>query len=258
MNRKIYVSFFLIALLLTACCSRRISAPAPVNFVTPPLYSPIAVASQAPVPTAYRLSTQRTMQAVYHWELLAEDIACRIQSALEQRYLENQKPVYVVPSGTTPFEKAFHALLITRLVEKGLLVSDHSQDNLLLSFDINMITHMRKIIKTNRGMYKSLAPGFFVKNDAPLFRYGGQTAIVERLVKNSEVNVEAGLYSFELPKHEIIITASLTYNAEYLARTSATYYIKNPEWWHYKHNPSIHGPTVVTYSLVSGQGESNE
>jgi hypothetical protein len=43
------------------------------------------VASQAPVPTGYHLTTQKKMQAVEHWSLLAEDIAGQIHKGLGPR-----------------------------------------------------------------------------------------------------------------------------------------------------------------------------
>lgn len=209
------------------------------------------VCSQIPVPSgSYHISTQQKMQAMYHWSILADDIARQIQEFLKKRQCENGRSTYVAPSGTTPFEKAFHELLITRLVEKGLVVSYRANSHLVLSFDVQMITHCRKIIRTGSGVYKSLAPGFYVRSDVRLVGSERQTGAVENLVKSAEVNVEAGLYTYLAPNTEIMITTSLAEKNNYIMRFSSIYYINDPDWWHYKHKTNLKEAAAVNYTIV--------
>ena len=72
--------------------------------------------------------------------------------------------------GITPFEKAFHDLLVTSLVATGMDVSNQPKGNLQLSFDIQVVTHNRKILRTGTGVYKSLAPEFLCAARHPFFR----------------------------------------------------------------------------------------
>ena len=208
------------------------------------------VTSQVPVPNAFRLSTQQKMQAAHHWKLLANDVANLIKKKIEDGYHDTRIPIYVAPSGITPFEKAFHDLLLTRLVEIGLDVSNQSKGNLQLSFDIQVITHHNKILRTGTGVYKSLAPGFFVRRGTPL--YGPEKKIneAEILVHSAELNAEAGEYTIELPKNEIIVTTSLMFSGKYIMRNSSIYYINDPEWSHYVLKSKYRDPAVAQFRLI--------
>lgn len=216
------------------------------------------VTAQVPVPTGYHLSTQFKMQAMHHWGLLAEDVAEMVKERMAIERIKPNTPVHVAQSGTASFEKAFRELLITRLVEKGIAVSD-DPSFLLLSTDIQMVTHARKTIRTSKGVYKSLAPGLYVKRDIHLAGPGGLTNEAERFVRSGELNTEAGVYTIDLPETEIMITASLTKNDKYVMRNSSIYYIDDSEWRHYKNYPAdiSRRPSVVNYYLV-GDGEASE
>jgi len=208
------------------------------------------VTSQVPVPNGFRLSTQQKMQAVQHWKLLAEDVAGLIKKKIEEGYIDTQIPIYVAPSGITPFEKAFHDLLLTGLVEIGMDVSNQPKGNLQLSFDIQVITHHNKILRTAAGVYKSLAPGFFVRSSTPFYGQGRRTEEAEMYVQSAELNAEAGEYTIELPKNEIMVTSSLMFDNKYIMRNSAVYYINDPEWSHYVMKSKYRDPAVAEYKLV--------
>lgn len=57
--------------------------------------------TQTPRPAAYDYSTQQTMQAAYHWDILAEDVAREIKMNLAKRESLTQ-PVYVEPACGAP------------------------------------------------------------------------------------------------------------------------------------------------------------
>ncbi len=208
------------------------------------------ITSQVPVPNAYRLSTQPKMQAVHHWSVLAEDVANVVYLKLMESFSENQFPLYVASAGITPFDKGFHELLITRLVEKGLPVSNNYKDPLVLSFDTQVVNHKRRIIRTKAGVYESLAPGFFVHRDIPLSGLENQSRKAQSLVNSAELNVEAGEYTIELPEKEVMVTLSLMFKGVYVMRHSSVYYINDPEWWHYAQRSEVQEPGVARYTLV--------
>ena len=137
------------------------------------------------------------------------------------------------PQELHPFEKAFRNLLLTSLVAKGMKVSNKPKGNLLLSFDIQVVTHNRKILRTGTGVYKSLAPGFFVRRDIPFSGPKKRTVEAEMFVHSAELNGESGEYTIELPENEIMVTSSLMFKDEYMMRNSSIYYINDPEWSHY-------------------------
>ena len=106
---------------------------------------PAPAMSPVPVPSAYPMTGQRKMQAVYHWRVLAQNAVDVIDAKITKAFPEFQEPIYVAPGGITPFDKAFHDLLITSLVEKGLVVSHSYQNPLVLSFDTQIIAHNRAL-----------------------------------------------------------------------------------------------------------------
>ena len=218
------------------------------------------VTSKMPVPNAFRLSTQQKMQAAHHWKLLAEDVAHLVAEKIDGSYQETLIPIYVAPSGITPFEKAFHDLLLTSLVEIGLDVSNRPEGNRQLTFDIQVITHHQKILRSGAVVYESLAPGFFVQRGTPSL-YGPEeetgggeiledSAEVEVIEHHAELNIEAGEYAVELPKNEIIVTTSLMFSGKYIMRNSSIYYINDPDWSQYVLKSKYKDPAVAQYRLV--------
>ncbi len=210
-------------------------------------------ASQVPVPSAYRLNTQQTMQAVHHWKTLAHDVAEQIKNRIAYESADFTDPVFVVPSGVTPFEKAFRELLITALVENAFLISKDASNSLLLDVDIQLVRHDRSIQKTSSGVYSSLGPGVFVREDIDLFGPDNQIDKIENDIMNSRINVEAGMFSQDIPETEILITTSLSRNDVFVMRKSYIYYISESEWRHYRKTPAgvLKKGIDTTYTIVS-------
>ena len=207
--------------------------------------------SQVPVPNAFQLSTQQKMQAVHHWKLLAEDVAHLVAEKIDGSYQGTLIPIFVAPSGITPFEKAFHDLLLTSLVEIGLDVSNRPEGNRQLSFDIQVITHHDKILGSRAVVYESLAPGFFVQRGAPASNGSEKrTDEAEVIARNAELNEQAGEYIVELPKNEIIVTTSLMFSGKYIMRNSSIYYINDPDWSQYVLKSRYRDPSVAQFKLV--------
>lgn len=213
--------------------------------------APRPVASQVPVPSSYALNTQQKMQAMHHWSVLADEVASRIKSVLADRVLEGRYPIYVAPSGTTPFDKNFHELLITKLVNKNLPVTDQSQEAMVMSFDIEVVKHARRVTRTNQGVYRSLAPGIIVQKDKIKGKNYPQEALANEFkLQAAEINVDSGMYTHSLPKTEIMITSSLRLNEQYIMRDSSIYYINEKEVAHYNQR-AIHQPSgVINYEIV--------
>ncbi len=214
------------------------------------VYPPAPTLAQVPVPTAFALNTQQKMQAIHHWEVLAEDVAGKIADVLDRRVIERQFPVHVASSGATPFAKSFHALLITKLVGKNIAVTSSIENAMVLDFDIEMVRHGKRGTRTANGLYRALAPGVHVQKES-LHLANDQTGLEnEAMIRAAEVNVDAGYYTFEIPQSEVIITSSLVYNDTFLMRDSSMYYIDDTSWWHYKQRIFHGDPHIVNYQLV--------
>ncbi|MFH0728852.1 MAG: hypothetical protein V2B19_21265 [Pseudomonadota bacterium] len=206
------------------------------------------ITSQVPIPAAYPISTQQQMQAARHWMELAQDVAAEMKQRIEDYRGNEQTALYICPSGISPFQKAMYDLLVTEFVKSGIRVSNNDQESLVLNFDIQVIRHPRRVINTSAGVYKSLAPGFFVRRDTPLV--GGNRVKSENDVKGAELYTEAGLYTVNVPKNEIIFTSSLLNENDYIFRHSSSYYINDSEKWLYQLDISNQRPSITSYRLV--------
>ncbi len=154
---------------------------------------------------------QKKMQSMQHWSMLAEDIASKVEEFVQQRErLDLQSPIYVAAAGTTPFEKGFYDLLLTKMVNKGMQVSRDKNNSLVLSFDLEMLRHSD-------------------------FRAGEE---------------DEKSYSINETVLEILVNTSLTRNENYVMRDSAIYFINAANWWHYKQNTRYRDPASVNYRLV--------
>ena len=232
--------FFLCSSLFAGCLS------VPFNDKPP---EPLAL--EAPVPKLLPMATQEKIQAAHHWDLIAEHIAGLVKKGLETSYPRRVRAIYVAPSGITPFEKVFHALLITHLFEEGLSVSNDPKDNLILSFDIELVKHPERVISIDGEVYDSLGPGLIVKTGAPASPALGDGTRHYPVSRKTRLSNEIGDHLFALPQNEIIITTSLTQNGSYIMRDSSIYYIDDPEWWQYVQKADITYPPQTNYTLTN-------
>jgi hypothetical protein len=96
--------------------------------------------TQVPLPTNHPVTTQRELQAVQHWRVLAASIATATRglmdtdpASLAQRY--RVEPA--IPS--TAFAEAFHALLVTELVKAGVAIAPDAPDAVPVRYEIQLL-----------------------------------------------------------------------------------------------------------------------
>lgn len=192
--------------------------------------------ARIPEPIDYPHSVQRKMQAAHHWDVLAKDVALRINNELVRREYYDV-PLYVKPTcgdedtpcsaqETSSFNEAFRDLLITDLVNVGVPTRKVPDDkSLIVNYKVQLIRHKATRFRTLQpGLLTSLTAAVVVMRNAPeeilaivgagLIDYANQN-----LITNDH--------------HEILITTSLTRNGSYLYRGSDIYYINDPDYTHY-------------------------
>ncbi|WP_006787373.1 hypothetical protein [Thiorhodospira sibirica] len=233
------------------------------------LISGCAQIAQAPVPDAYPLTTQQRMQAMHHWEVLAEDVAAKVETTLAGRLVAQQWPIYVAPSGTTPFERAFQSLLVTHLVKRNMIVTNRPTEAVVLSFDLEAVRHSERIMHVRDRVYMRLAPDVYVyRTGFPLYQDGRPWAWADgrrRLYGPDGVYHhywydgvhgpwhemhQPSWYSFRLPSTEIMVTSTLMYGEDYIMRDAAIYYVNETDAWHYQHALTPEPPRSVIYQLT--------
>ncbi len=104
----------------------------------------LAACASTDVPVAQNppLHAQQKVQSVDHWDNLADTAAQRVVKTLEDRPDLTAKPLYVQPPSDRPFSIAFYNLLRTRLVTKGMQVSNRLEpDSLIIEYDVQTVRH---------------------------------------------------------------------------------------------------------------------
>ncbi len=195
--------------------------------------------SRIPEPVSYPYSQQEKMQASAHWEVLAADLANRINQQLIITDNIN-KAVFVKetcgdeaipcqPNETSSFNEAFRDLLITNLFGYG--VPTHSRmDEKAITIDYKVqivYHHSDRIRSVQPGVLTGLSAAVMVLYNAPselIILASGMAADIANtsLVQNGH--------------YEVIITTSMVLKDQYLFRASDIYYINDEDFFHYQEN----------------------
>jgi hypothetical protein len=209
--------------------------------------------SRIPEPIAYPYTQQQKMQASHHWQVLAEDLAKRLNKEL---ILSDNisKAVYVKetcgneskpcdPSESSSFNEAFRDLLITNLVGFGIPTQQQKDEECLdILYKVQVVRHNSDRIRTLQpGILTSLSAAIVVLRNAPselITLALGAAADVA----NSNMTVNG--------HYEIIITTSMLSSGKYIFRASDIYYINDKDFWHYQGNP-VQAKTIQLTSSTS-------
>ena len=189
-----------------------------------------------PQPQGFPYSNQPKMQAAHHWNVLANDVANRINNELiRQNHLTS--PVHVRHScgkpsacgtGTTsPFDEAFNDLLTTQLVNFGVDTRAGADSaSLLVDYKVQVVHHRSGRSQWPQpGVLTALATGVTVLRDAPW----------ELITIASAAAVDTLRATSVLNEHdEVIITTSIMDANRYPLRTSDIYYINDADSWQYR------------------------
>ncbi len=208
-----------------------------------------------PEPINHEYNQQKKMQAVKHWDLLARDVASRLNHELIiYDYLTT--PVYVKETcgdeakpceqnQTSSFNEAFRDLLITQLVQYGIQTrSEPAADALAINYKVQIVHHRaRRVRSAFPGTFTALTAGVLVLRNAPSEMIALAAAGAMDVVNSAFTR--AGHY-------EILITTSIVNVKKYVFRTSDIYYINDEDFWQYQENI----PQAGVISLTAPQSEA--
>jgi len=197
--------------------------------------------AQAPVPSSYNLTTQQKMQTAYHWNVLADDTAEQIKIGLTNIGVA-QEAIYVNKAGDSPFNEAFHNMLLTRLSNKGVnTVVGRKNALLYVHYETQVIYHKATIKTPKYGQLALLTGGIIAVREAfdqPL-SVAGRIATVGGVLVALDIMNSASPDSFTLfrekkPNTEIIVTTSVLRDDSYLIRKTDCYYVNFDDSWQYE------------------------
>lgn len=156
-----------------------------------------------PLAAAPPLFEQYKLQSADHWHTVAEGVASRVQKTLEDRPDLIGKPVYVAVPNDGVFIRAFGSMLRSRLVSKGMQVSEFQEsDSLVLNYSVQTVLH-----DSGRGDYGLGLSSLGIAIASPFV--GGYTTTSD---------------------HEVIINTSMVHRNRYAMSLSQVCYIHDADW----------------------------
>ena len=208
--------------------------------------------SRIPEPITYPYSQQKKMQASSHWDVLAADLANRINNQLIlTEHID--KAVFVKetcgdensscqPNETSSFNEAFHDLLITNLFGYGVPTKIRPDDEAIeVHYKVQVVHHNTDRVRSLQpGLLTGLSTAVMVLRNAP----------AELMILAAGVAADIANTSLADSGHyEIIITTSMINKERYLFRASDIYYINEKDFYHYQDNR----PQTKTIMLSNGK-----
>ncbi len=185
--------------------------------------------ARIPEPATYPYSQQQKSQAAGHWNVLARDVANRINEQLvlsgnadKSLYVEYNCGSDAVPckeNETSPFNEAFRDLLITNLYALRIpTMVQPDEEALNIDFKVQTIRHASRRVQTVQpGVITAISAGIAVLRNAPA---------------------------------NLLLMATGTANkGEYFFRSSDIYYINDPDFWHYMETFPDGGP--ISFSSIT-------
>lgn len=189
----------------------------------------------APIPENFALENkfQKHMQTSQHWKVVADDLADQMKQVMQQKKLTS-KPVYLnLQTSVTPFTRAFNDFLITRLVQKGVAVSQVKTGSRIYNYKIQLLKYesQRGTLVSDKVKWTTLAAGLVVvRNIADALNVDGA-------VLGAGAALDAANLNFA-PNLEVIITSSLLDGSVFIARSSDIYYANEADIHFYQNSLS--------------------
>ena len=193
--------------------------------------------SETPVATNFETTRQEKLQAAQHWQVVAEHLATQLVADLSKgtSCVPAAAPCAVVkveqPPVMSAFARAFHAQLISSLVNKGVVVSaDSRAGDVVVSIDAQTVRFSPDRQQyLGVGRFTLLTTGVWALDDIYQHHSVGAAVLAGSIAADV---VEWNLSQFAkgpTPRIELILTASATSGGKYLARKTSAYYIADSD-----------------------------
>jgi hypothetical protein len=183
----------------------------------------------APLATNFPTSKQPKLQAAAHWDLIAKSMSQQLIAELKKA---PQRPVHIpdVPAEATPFQRALQAQLISALVNQGQVVSRSPAGALRVDIDVQALTFSPGRPQARfAGLPTSIGTGVWLLSD----NLGGMDWGFAVAAAGAGVDAYRWYTSEyadgQTPRTELIITASVTDQYRYYARSTAAYYVADSD-----------------------------
>jgi hypothetical protein len=203
----------------------------------------------------YPVSDQYKARAVHHWNLLADDVAERIAVAALPDTQPSTGAYHLQASSSTPFQKAFSSLLLTRLVNKGVpmatLPMDGEHSHARIRFDVQVVEHASAALNMPQFPLTILATGLSVLRGMYLYpptELGGAAmGVAGAMLLDQGNRMQNGQAAGGPTRTELLVSTTVVQGQRIVARTSDVYYIDSEDVKLFVEPPP---PPVVTPTPV--------
>lgn len=190
-----------------------------------------------PTPISHDYQEQKILQAAKHWDILAADLANKINNELIRNDFLNAAVYVKATCGsdsspcetaqTSQFNEGFRDLLLTQLVNYGIPTStEKGRDIIVIDYKVQVVLHSEgRVPRPPTGTVTGLTATISVLRNAP----SQLLAIAVAGAYDYYTGVKA-LNS----NYEIVISTSMVSKKKYIFRSSDIYYINDADFWHYQ------------------------
>jgi hypothetical protein len=188
--------------------------------------------SETPLVTNFPTTHQQKLQAAAHWNVIAGDVARQISASLKDK-----RPQFVnQESVRTDFDRAFSNQLISALVAGGFTVMKTPAGALRVDVDTQAVN-----FSANRPQYKYAGLPTALTAGVWALHLGEATAGAAFSAAVVSADAYAWFHSEfasgATPQTEIIITASVSDDSRYVARSTSIYYVADTDRGMYEYFP---------------------
>jgi hypothetical protein len=181
-------------------------------------HSPVPIASNFPY------TRQEKLQAAAHWGVIAQSMSQQLVSEMKKG---PQRPFYIAETPqATPFQRALTTQLISALVNQGQIVSRAPAGSLCIDLDVQAYTFSPNRPQSRyAGVPAAIGAGVWMLADFdPAF------AVAAGAAGFDGYNWHSSQYaSGDTPQTELIITASVSDQFRYYARSTSAYYVADSD-----------------------------
>jgi hypothetical protein len=174
---------------------------------------------EAPHATNFKMSEQKELQALHHWDIIAKNISDTLAKKINY-------PVYLTAKNGTKFEKILLKMIRNDLVNKGIEVKTSPEGAKLLQIDASAVKFRKDRDKWNdlQGSLVALGSGVWVAVQAA----GTAFPVTAGIVAGESLYA----YSFKhskTPQYEIDVNVVIKDKNRYLASVNRVYFINDTD-----------------------------
>lgn len=207
----------------------------------------LAGCAQSPIPVSgnFNLTEQKKVRSAGHWQVVARDAAQQTLKMLDSAGVaSNARITVTAPEKGTAFEKTFHEMLLTELVQTGRRVTMSEQNPLQINYKVQVVVHNSPRPHFVPGFYTALAAG--VSAAYGLSNAHLDTQLLGGIGLAAAADYGSSVYSGGPTATELVLTTSAGTPDQILSRKTDVYYLENADITLFKQAPEFKTLKVVS------------